>query len=72
MGIDLEFDTTVDELIKTLQKLKKEHGGRTKVTLPSPGFYDPYLDGHNCKLTAVFGKNYIGQDRVLIVEKTRI
>jgi hypothetical protein len=66
MGVSYEYETTIAGLIKDLRKLGKEHGVSTKITLPSPGFYDPNFEGRNSKLTAIFSKR---EDHVLIVQK---
>lgn len=56
MSIPCEYDTTIDELIKDLEELKKKHGGKTRVSLASPGHYDPLFDGRNCRLKAMLYK----------------
>jgi len=66
VGISYEYETTIAELIKDLEKLGKEYGTDMTVTLPDPGLYDPNFEGRNSKLTAAFSKR---QDHVLIVRK---
>jgi hypothetical protein len=66
MSFELEYDTTLDALIKDLQKLRKELGGKARVRLPRPGRYDPHFEGMNSKLTAV-----ARLDEVVIVEKDK-
>jgi hypothetical protein len=66
MGVSYEYDTTIAELIKDLRKLGKEHGIKTKITLPNPGNYDPNFEGRNSKLTAIFSKR---ENHVLIVQE---
>ena len=66
MGISYEYDTTIYEMIKDLQKLAKKHGPKTILQLPNPGMYDPYFEGANSKLTAVFSKK---KGRAIITQK---
>jgi len=66
MGISYEYDTTVGEMIKDLQKLAKKHGLGVRLALPSPGMYDPHFEGGNSKLTAEFSER---KGHALIREK---
>jgi len=56
MGVSYEYDTTVYEMIKDLQKLATIYGPDTILQLLSPGMYDPHFEGANSKLTAEFSK----------------
>ncbi len=56
MGISYEYDTTIGEMIKDLQKLARKYGEDTTLMLPRPGMYDPHFEGTNSKLTAVFSE----------------
>jgi len=66
MGISYEYDTTINEMIKDLQKLARKHGESTTLTLPRPGMYDPHFEGANSKLTAVFSER---EGHAIITEK---
>lgn len=63
MGVSYEYDTTIDELIKDLKKLRKEYGGGKCVSLSNPGFYDPYFDGRDCRIKPV-----VRDDKVILKE----
>lgn len=66
MSVSWEYDTTIGGMIKDLQRLALKHGVEMKLSLPSPGFFDPHFEGRNSKLTAKFSEQ---QGHVLIVEK---
>ena len=71
MGTSYEYETTIDELITDLNKLRKIHGGDMTVQLPDPGHYDPHFEGRNSKLTVKFDEHHLYPDwsRVIIVQE---
>lgn len=69
MGVSYEYDASLGELIKDLEKLRKTHGSEARVQLARPGFYDPYFDGRKSKLTAEFRNTNYNRGAVVIVEK---
>jgi hypothetical protein len=66
MGVSYEYETSVGEMIKQLQRISNKYGKETTLTLPNPGFYDPNFEGRNSCLTAIFSNE---KGHAIIVER---
>ena len=53
MGVSYKYDATIDQLLEDLESFKKQLGGGARVTLSSPGMYDPNFEGRNSRLMVV-------------------